>query len=100
MYKRQQQTFGGCELYPSAEEKAAHLLYFTIKDHPFIDGNKRVGSFLFLYFLQINGLLVQQHFSSKALVALTLLTVASDPGQKELMVGLIVDLHSETGNMN
>ncbi|MDN3513349.1 MAG: virulence RhuM family protein [Candidatus Brocadia sp.] len=46
------QTFGGKELYPSLEEKAAHLLYFIIKDHPFVDGNKRIGSFLFAYFFR------------------------------------------------
>lgn len=53
------QSFGGKELYPSVEEKAAHLLYFVIKDHPFSDGNKRIGSFLFLLFLRENELLDQ-----------------------------------------
>ncbi len=56
------QTFGGRDLYPSAEEKAAHLLYFVIKDHPFTDVNKRIGSFLFHYFLQINNLLFVHSF--------------------------------------
>jgi prophage maintenance system killer protein len=88
------QTFGGQNLYPSIEEKAANLLYFVIKDHPFTDGNKRIGSFLFLLFLQINGLLGKKHFDNKALVALTLLTAASDPGQKDLLVRLIVNLLS------
>ena len=88
------QTFGGCDLYPSIEEKAANLLYFVIKDHPFTDGNKRIGSFLFLLFLQMNGLLGKKHFDNKALVALTLLTAASDPGQKALLVRLIVNLLS------
>jgi hypothetical protein len=50
------QTFGGQDLYLTIEEKAAHLLYFIIKDHPFTDGNKRIGSFLFLLYLQSNGL--------------------------------------------
>ena len=86
------QTFGGCDLYPGIEEKAAHLLYFVIKDHPFSDGNKRIGSFLFLLFLQMNGLLGKKHFDNKALVALTLLTAASDPGQKALLIRLIVNL--------
>ena len=89
-----QQTFGGQDLYPSIEEKAANLLYFVIKDHPFTDGNKRIGSFLFLLFLQINGLLGKKHFDNKALVALTLLTAASDPGQKDLLIRLIVNLLS------
>ena len=92
-----QQTFGGKDLYPSVEEKAAHLLYFVIKDHPFTDGNKRIGSFLFLLFLKINDLLDQKSFSNRALVALALLTAASEPGQKELMVRLIVNLISEEG---
>jgi len=92
-----QQTFGGKDLYPSLEEKAAHLLYFVIKDHPFTDGNKRIGSFLFLLFLKKNDLLDQKNFSNKALVALALLTAASEPGQKELMVRLIVNLISEEG---
>jgi len=89
------QTFGGQDLYPGVEEKAAHLLYFVIKDHPFIDGNKRIGSFLFLLFLKTNGLLDKYGFSNKALVALTLLTASSDPRQKELLVRLIINLLSE-----
>jgi len=88
------QTFGGQDLYPSVEEKAANLLYFVIKDHPFSDGNKRIGSFLFLLFLQMNGLLGKKHFDNKALVALTLLTAASDPGQKDILIRLIVSLLS------
>jgi prophage maintenance system killer protein len=88
------QTFGGQDLYPSIEEKAANLLYFVIKDHPFTDGNKRIGSFLFLLFLLMNGLLGKKHFDNKALVALTLLTAASDPGQKDLLIRLIVNLLS------
>jgi prophage maintenance system killer protein len=92
-----QQTFDGQDLYPSFREKAAHLLYFVIKDHPFSDGNKRIGSFLFLYFLKINGLLAEHSFDNKALVALSLLTAASDPRQKDLMIRLIVNLISEKG---
>ena len=90
-----QQTFDGQDLYPSFREKAAHLLYFVIKDHPFSDGNKRIGSFLFLYFLKINGMLAEHNFDNKALVALSLLTAASDPRQKDLMIRLIVNLISE-----
>ncbi len=66
-----------------------------MKDHPFTDGNKRIGSFLFLCFLQINGLLDEQRFDNNTLVALTLLTAASDPGHKALMVKLIVNLLME-----
>ncbi len=86
------QTFEGEDLYPSVEEKAAHLLYFVIKDHPFSDGNKRIGSFLFILFLRINGMLDRLSFDNKALVALALLTAASDPGQKDLLIRLIVNL--------
>ncbi|OGR07027.1 MAG: hypothetical protein A2511_18130 [Deltaproteobacteria bacterium RIFOXYD12_FULL_50_9] len=87
-----QQTFGGQDLYPSVEEKAAHLLYFVIKDHPFTDGNKRIGSFLFLLMLKENGLLAKGGFDNRALVALALLTAASDPNQKDLLIRLIVNL--------
>ncbi|WP_446011402.1 RhuM family protein [Candidatus Electrothrix sp.] len=85
-----QQSFAGQDVYPSIEEKAAHLLYFVIKDHPFTDGNKRIGSFLFLLLLQSN-----QHRSipdDKALVALTLLIASSAPDQKDLLVRLVVNL--------
>lgn len=92
-----QQSFGGRELYPSVEEKAAHLLYFIIKDHPFTDGNKRIGSFLFLLFLKINGLLDAEGIDNRALVTLALLTAASDPKQKELLVRLIMNLLAEPG---
>ena len=88
------QTFGGQDLYPGIEEKAAHLLYFVIKDHPFTDGNKRIGSFLFLLFLETNDL-ADSHFDKKGLVALALLIAASDPAQKELMIRLIVNLLDE-----
>ncbi|WP_267927227.1 virulence protein RhuM/Fic/DOC family protein [Desulfolithobacter dissulfuricans] len=86
------QSFGGHDLYPGVALKAAHLLYFVIKDHPFSDGNKRIGAFLFLLFLRKNRLGVQRRFSNNALVALTLLIAASDPGQKEILVRLITHL--------
>ncbi len=85
-----QQTFGGQDLYPSVEEKAANLLYFVIKDHPFVDGNKRIGSFLFLLFLGLNCEVL--NFDDRALVALTLLIASSDPAQKDLLVRLVVNL--------
>lgn len=89
-----QQTFGGQDLYPSVEEKAANLLYFIIKDHPFTDGNKRIGSFLFLLFLNSNGLTADRIPDNKALVALTLLTASSAPDQKDLLIRLIGNLLS------
>ena len=84
------QTFAGQDLYPSVEEKAANLLYFIIKDHPFVDGNKRIGSFLFLLFLRLNRDVL--NFDNNALVALTLLTAASDPLQRDLLIRLIINL--------
>ncbi len=86
------QTFGGQDLYPCIEEKAAHLLYFVIKDHPFSDGNKRIGSLLFLVFLKENSLLDQSGFNDIGLVALALLIAESDPKQKDLMIRLIMNL--------
>jgi prophage maintenance system killer protein len=86
-----QQTFGGQDLYPSVEEKAANLLYFIIKDHPFTDGNKRIGSFLFLLFLEHN-MPGKRKLDSRGLVALTLLIAASDPDQKELLIKLVINL--------
>ena len=94
------QTFGGVDLLPSIEEKAANLLYYVIKDHAFSDGNKRIGSFLFILFLHKNGIAYKANGEPKindnALVSLALLVASSDSGQKELMVSLIVNLLSET----
>ena len=89
------QTFGGQDLYPSVEEKAAHLFYFVIKDHPLVDGNKRVGSFVLLLFLDRNGLLAERGLDNKALVSMALLIAASDPGQKDLVIRLVINLLSE-----
>ena len=86
------QGFGGRDLYPGVALKAAHLLYFIIKDHPFSDGNKRIGAFLFLLFLRKNHLHERRRFSNNALVALTLLTATSSPRQKDVLVRLIVNL--------
>jgi prophage maintenance system killer protein len=92
------QTFGGQELYASVEEKAAHLLYFVIKDHPFSDGNKRIGSFLFLIYLRENNLLEQSGINDNGLVALALLIAESDPRQKDLMIRLIMNLLAGSQN--
>jgi prophage maintenance system killer protein len=94
-----EQTFGGQALYPSVEARAAHLLYFTIKDHPLIDGNKRTGSLLFLEYLRRNGALVRPdgaaRFSDNALVALALLVAESDPAHKDLVIKLTLNLLSD-----
>lgn len=93
------QTFGGEYLYPGIEEQAAHLLYFVIKNHPFADGNKRIGAFLFVWFLHLNKHLLRKGGEAKindnALVALALLIAQSDPAVKELMIKLVVNLINE-----
>jgi len=95
------QTFGGDELYPSIEDKATHLLYFIIKDHPFIDGNKRSAAFLFIYFLdrcnylyKANG---EKKINDNALTTLTLLVANSDPKEKDVLIKLIKHLLFESG---
>jgi prophage maintenance system killer protein len=94
-----QQTFDKQELYPSIEEKAAHLLYFVIKDHPFSDGNKRIGSFLFIVFLAKTKYLYNKNGERKindnALTALALLIAESDPKHKSLMIRLVMHFLSE-----
>jgi len=90
------QTFDGQPLYPSAQARAAHLLYFVIKDHPFGDGNKRIGTLLFLDYLRRNGLAYRAdgtpRLADNAMVALALLVAESDPAQKELMIRLVLNL--------
>jgi len=90
------QTFGGIDLYPSIEEKAANLLYFIVKNHSFSDGNKRIAAFLFLFFLEKNGLLFtetgEKRIADNALVALTLMIAVSKPDEKETMIKVIVNL--------
>lgn len=85
-----EQTMFGEALYRSREEKAAHLLYFVIKDHPFSDGNKRIGSFLFMLYLQQEGM--SHRLNPQALTALALLIAESAPVNKDLMIRLIVNL--------
>lgn len=90
------QTFDGKELYASIEEKAAHLLYFVIKDHPYADGNKRIGSMLFLYFLRRNSFLLklsgEPKINDNAMVALALLIAVSNPAEKDNIIMLICNL--------
>jgi len=85
-----EQTMFGEALYRTREEKAAHLLYFVIKDHPFSDGNKRIGSFMFLLYLQQENM--SMAINNNALTALALLIAESDPANKELMIRLVVNL--------
>jgi prophage maintenance system killer protein len=91
-----EQTFDGRPLYPSVQLRAANLLYFVIKDHPFSDGNKRIGSLLFLDYLARNRLLARadgaQRIADNAMVALALLIAESEPGQRDLMIRLIMSL--------
>ena len=92
------QSFGGEDLYPTVEEKAANLLYLVVKDHPLADGNKRSAATLFVTFLARNGVLEgadgQPRVSNSALAALTLMVAMSDPKEKELMVSLLVRMIS------
>ena len=89
-----EQTMFGEPLYGSRELKAAHLLYFVIKDHPFSDGNKRIGSLLFLLYLQQEGMAL--HINATALTALALLVAESAPTNKDLLIRLIVNLLMNT----
>lgn len=90
------QTFDGKELYPSVEERAAHLLYFVVKNHSFVDGNKRIAAFIFLWFLEKNNVLYKgdgtKVLENNALVALTLMIAESSPKEKEIIVKVIVNL--------
>jgi death-on-curing family protein len=92
------QTFGGKELYKNLEEKAAQLLYLIIKDHPFVDGNKRIASFLFVYFLSRNRYLLkksgERKINDNALVALALLTATSQPKEKDVIIKIVMNLLS------
>lgn len=84
------QSFGGKDLYPSIEEKAGHLLYFVVKNHPFTDGNKRIGAFTFVWFLKKAKILDSTRLTPEALTALTLLVAESNPKDKDRIIGLIL----------
>lgn len=94
------QTFGGKELYPSVEEKAAMLLYLVTKNHSFSDGNKRIAATLFLWFMNENGILYDDMHNKRiddaTLVALTLLIAESRPEEKDTMVKVVVNLIGHT----
>jgi hypothetical protein len=90
------QTFDRKDVYPSLEEKAAHLLYFLVKNHSFVDGNKRIAAALFLWFMEKNRALYRKdggkRIADNALVAITLMIAESKPSEKGVMVNLIVNL--------
>lgn len=90
------QTFDGKYFYPTIEEQASNLFYFVIKGHPFIDGNKRIGAFLFVWFLEKNKHLLNQEgkikINDNALTAIALLVAQSNPNEKDIMIKLICNL--------
>lgn len=88
------QTFNGQDVYPSIEEKAANFLYLVVKNHVFIDGNKRIAATLFIYFLSVYGLLYKDHkqvIDNNTLTALTLLIAESNPKEKEILIDLVMN---------
>ncbi len=91
------QSFGGKDVYPSTEEKSAHLLYFIIKNHPFVDGNKRSAAFSFIWFLRKAGIL-RAAFTPEALTALTILIAESNPRDKDKMIELALLLLGKENN--
>ena len=86
------QSFGGNPLYKTLEEKAANLLYFMVKNHPFVDGNKRSGAWAFIWFLRKTKIKGSRNINPNALTALTLLIAESDPKKKEQMVALVTQM--------
>lgn len=93
------QTFGGKDLYPTLEEKAAHLLYFVTKNHSFVDGNKRIAAAMFISFLHKNKILLRKdggkRIDDNALAALTLMVAASKPSEKDKLIKVILNLMHE-----
>ena len=88
------QSFGGKDLYPTLEEKAANLLYFVTKNHSFSDGNKRIAATMFLYFLDKNNVLFEEGeklIDDHTLVALTIMIAESNPEEKEMMISVIMN---------
>ncbi len=97
------QSVGGQDAYPTLEDKAAHLLYFVVKNHPFVDGNKRIGAALFLWFLEKNHALDagsgERRISEETLVALTLLMAESEPRDREAIIKVTALLLQERDHM-
>ncbi len=91
------QAMGGQDLYPSIEAKAAHLLYFIVKNHPFVDGNKRTGAYAFIWFLHQAKVLDRERLSPTALTAITLLIAESSPKDKDKMTRLVMMLIGKKG---
>ncbi|MCR5122510.1 MAG: virulence RhuM family protein [Ruminococcus sp.] len=91
------QEFGGVEIYPTLEEKAANLLYFVTKNHSFSDGNKRIAAAMFLYFLDMNGALfldeakTEKTIADQTLAALTIMIAESQPAEKEMMINVVMN---------
>ncbi len=88
------QSFDGTDVYPTIEEKASNLLYLTVKNHAFIDGNKRIAATMFIYFLQVNRILYKedkQVIDNNTLTAITLLIAESNPKEKGIMIDLIMN---------
>lgn len=86
------QSFNGKFVYESVEEKAAHLFYFMVKNHPFVDGNKRIGAFSFAWFLRKTKIKNMKNINPNTLTALTLLIAESDPKKKDQMVALVTQM--------
>lgn len=88
------QTYDGIDLYKNIEEKASNLLYLIVKDHTFIDGNKRIGALIFLYYLNKNNYLYKDNkkiIEDNTLVALTLLIAQSNPKERNILIDLIIN---------
>ena len=86
------QSFGGVDVYKTLEEKASNLLYFMIKNHPFVDGNKRSGAYSFIWFLKNNNILNINKINPQTLTILTILIAESNQKDKEKMIGLILQI--------
>jgi prophage maintenance system killer protein len=99
-----EQTFSGQDLYPSVQEKAAHLLYFVVRDHLFSDGNKRSAAAVFTYYLSMNSALQRDSgediVSSNALAAITLMTAMSKPEEKVTIIQLLTNMLDDSSNRN
>ena len=94
------QSFGGTDVYPTLEEKAANLLYFVTKNHSFSDGNKRIAAAVFLYFLDRNGVLFadgEKIIDDYTLVALTIMIAESRPDEKEMMISVVMNCIDRKG---